>query len=577
MQTLSAMGQLYILIALLAFNFFGFDGQDVGSHIIERIDSLDRIHPVALHSIKPIGRPYVIHVKNQQQFDGMNEAICKAIQGGKKNIIIKISRGVYLFYENHISFSKVQNDDVSVTIEGNNAIITSETENSHQTINHSPWQELIYADSVIELVDLYQKLCKIPYRNDIVDSEKGNYGKVQITQWFRAPIYDIIDIDERGIYFIAPNVKYIEQFGRKGYNVNYDYLYGGKIPRFRLYDRQLERQYNAATFIKLGSCTFRSFTIKGLHFRGNKGDSALLILGHVNAKQLLIVGCAFENIQGNVVSASRTDNVVFDHNNLKDTEGNELYFTNGCRNVRITRNVFEDCNQGLTNSMCIRCNEGDYYIADNTIRDFGYSAIGVGLWYGSNKVYETRSIVEHNEIYYTSEYFKNKEKYTLMDGGAIYVWTLNDDAIIRYNYIHDYCGMEFYSGIYCDDGASNVNIYGNVIINTPDGYSIHSRMVKDLKEGFRNNANNLVANNVIDGSVVFEGYGVEERHNWKGTNIVLWKICPNKNRFNGLEMEEKDLRVEDWAYDKYKLFLPQSVKQIVYRKLDDKRIKKIVK
>ena len=32
-------------------------------------------------------------------------------------------------------------------------------------------------------------------------------------------------------------------------------------------------------------------------------------------------------------------------------------------------------------------------------------------------------------------------------------------------------------GIFCDDGASNISIYGNVILNTPNSYCI------DLRQG----------------------------------------------------------------------------------------------
>ena len=214
--------------------------------------------------------------------------------------------------------------------------------------------------------------------------------------------------------------------------------------------------------------------------------------------------------------------------------------------MRVTNNEFKDCGIGLGNTMCVRCNEAEYYIANNTFCNFGYSAIGVGLWYGHEKKHDIRGIIEHNEIYFAGDYFAHREKYTLMDAGAIYVWTQNDDAIIRYNYIHEYGGMRLNSGIYCDDGASNCMIYGNVVLNTPDGCSITSRKVKDQKATHQNNSNNFMAENVVDGAVVFAGYGAEERHCVKGANYVL-KPQVNSSystKLEGLEVNEADVKLQ---------------------------------
>jgi len=518
--------------------------QEPEVYFSSQIDSLDRVHALNVKVSKPLGGVHVIRVRNQKDFDEMNESIIAAVEAGEKNIRVKIKQGVYQFRENHLELVKFHYPDVSISLEGKNAVVTSDADFSSSSYNDSPWQVVSFADGLIEVVDKEQKLCFLPFLNTIDETEE--YPKIQVTQWFRAPIYDVTKIDKNGVYFIAPELNYLEQFGRKEYSVNYDFIYSGQKPRFRLYNYSLERPSKSTCFALLKNSVFRSFSIKGLRFYGNKQGESLLFLIDVHAGSFLIEECVFDAIRGSVLRASKADNVIFNRNTVIRTDGGELSFSNGCKNVHVTQCVFRQCGQKMSNTMCVRCNESEYYIANNTFLDFGYCAIGVGLWHGHNKKYDTRGIIEHNEISFSPGYFSQKEKYTLMDSGAIYVWTQNDDAIIRYNYIHDYGGMRFNSGIYCDDGASNCKIYGNVILNTPDGCSISSRRVEDSKEGFRNNVNNFIADNVVDGAVVFGCSAKDQRHCQKGANYVIQTGAQTtyKDRFENLEQREEDVVIK---------------------------------
>lgn len=132
-----------------------------------------------------------------------------------------------------------------------------------------------------------------------------------------------------------------------------------------------------------------------------------------------------------------------------------------------------------------------------------------------------------------------------MDSGAIYTWTKNDNVIIRNNYIHDYAGAADNRGIFCDDGASNLKIYDNIILNIPNCYCIDSRMVKDQNANIHNNSNNFMANNMVDGGVRFMGYGDENRNCVKGANIILGIRAETdfQNVFEGLDWVEEDVVV----------------------------------
>lgn len=551
----------FCLFVLLLFISNSTYGQINSVYFRARMDSFDRVLPVKLPKVEQIGKKYIIRVVNQKQFDCLNEEITKAIMAGEKNVHVKIGKGIYHFHENHIVWSNEHLSDVSVTVESKGAVITSDE--NYEKEPARPWGELEYADTLISVVDEAQKLCIIPWRNDLNDDEKMKITKVQITQWYKAMVYNVLRIDTLGIYFLASDLAYLERFGQKGYNVNYDYIYGRSIPRFRLYDAMKERNCDAACFFNMQNTIIKQVSIKGLCFNGNKAGCSLISMNNVTSERITIRDCKFENIRSSVVKCTSTGNVVVDKNLIRNTEGEEMLFSKGCINVHLTNNKFENNGLRFNNERCVTCWEATYYIANNTFCDYGRMAIAVGVWHGTEKKNISKGIIEHNEIYYTPTYMATKEKHASMDGGAIYVWTQNDGAIIRYNYIHDYCGMRFNSGIYCDDGACNCIIYGNVIINTPDGYSIHSRRVKDQKKGFRNNANNFIANNIIDGAVVIDGYGTEERHTSKGSNIVLKGNTLNKDRFENLEMYEDDVLVLKWSYEKEQLIVPKEYRRRV--------------
>ena len=516
--------------------------------IMQMMDSLDELQPIPIKKLKSNERVYTIQIKHQFQFDEINEQITNAINVGKKNIIVRIEKGLYHFRESHILRKNENAADVSITIEGRGAVITSNDNYDIEGISTNPWREMVQMDTLIEVFDENQKLCFIPYRNTLSGKERTKLTKLQITQWFRAPIYSVSKVDEEGIYFIAPNLSYeAGWYKHEGYNVNFDYLYYGSMPRFRLYDITKESNCSASRFVNLDNCRYRMFNICGIKFLNNCFGAALIGMRGVDAKQIKVSGCTFEYIHGNVSIFNNTGNVVFDHNIVKNTDGNELRFVNNCPNVWITNNDFKNCGLASGQTFCVTCLESEYYIANNTFCDFGYAAIGVGVWHGSEKKWQSKGIIEHNEVFFSQEYFANSWKHMLMDSGAIYVWTQNDGVVIRNNYIHDYVGAGDNRGVFCDDGANNLKIYGNVILNTPNSYSIDSRYIKDQKEGFNNNANNFMANNVVDNCVRFMGYDDENRHVVKGPNMVLKKNSEKTltNKFEHLEIAIEDTLVND--------------------------------
>ena len=549
----------FCFLFVLSLKCCNAQGRCIGDFFTSQRDSLDKVQPVAMQFLKPLRKAYVIKIHDQQQFDKITELIKSAIDSGHKIIEVEIGRGVFHFHENHITLNELEKRDVSVTIRGKNTVITSDEEFTGEGYSLMPWGELSYADSNIEVVDWEKKLCFVPYKNNIRNDHSANYEKIQITQWFRAPTYAIENVDDRGVYFIAPEVSFLDRFGRKEYNLNYDFLYAGLIPRFRLYNKMKERNCVASCFLKITNSSLGVITLDGINFKGNKDGSSLIYVNSVKALQVMIRKCTFDVIRSKVVDFINTDNVVFDGNSITNTAGNELSFTCCCNNVRVTKNVFNNCGTKLGNTMCVCCSESEYYIAYNSFCNFGYAAIGVGVWRGFAKKYLSKGIVEHNEIYFTPIYLAENWKHMLMDSGAIYIWTQNDGVIIRYNYIHDYSGAGDNKGIFCDDGANNMKIYGNVVLNTPNSFAIDSRCVKDLQEGCMNNANNFMAYNIVGNGIRFQGYSGENRHCYKGANYVLKQDDQNLGKemdYDGLELIEEDVVVDEkWVRRKLRKFM----------------------
>lgn len=511
----------------------------------KEICKLDRVHPQTFKMVKPQGSIYELRVRNQYEFESVNKEITKAINSGWKNIRVKIGRGTYQFKENHIQLKDIKKE-VTITLMGKDAVLTSNVD--VKNADNEPWTDMMLMDEIIQVVDNDKKLCMIPYQNQWSEEMRRSMTRVQVTQWFRAPVYDVEKMDSNGIYFVSKDLKWENGYKHKSYNVNFDYLYLEKKPRFRLYDKRKSVTGIASCFLSLENVVGVMLNISGFKFKGNKSGASLISMNNVASRMLYIHDCTFERIHGNVASFSNVNNVIFDNNIVRNTYGNEVKFMKNCHNVRVTNNKFDTCGLSIGQTFCITCWECSYYVANNTFSDFGYAAIGVGVWHGSSKKYLSKGIIEHNEIYFSPTYLAENWKYMLMDSGAIYTWTQNDYVIIRYNYIHDYAGAGDNRGVFCDDGANNLKIYGNIVLNIPNSYSIDLRYVKDQRDGFTNNANNFMAYNIVDNGIRFMGYYGEERHCLKGENYVVQKKRKQQiiaSRYECLEVNKEDIIIDE--------------------------------
>ena len=530
----------------------------------ERVRFIDDGEPRSRNNKKA----YKIRVYNQATFDESKRLIKSALQAGVKNIIVKIKRGVYYFDDGQMSLAGYQCPETDIVFQGkgvtivpkgyllyNGSTIPCEVGGESCFVNITKkrtlqtWGDMMYADSLVEVVDLAAKQCRLKCSalGDLKVPE-GNMAYLNLTRWCRCYQYKVLRIENGYVYFYAHDLAKDNIFNKPEYNVNYDYIFAKVNPRFRLCNISTKEELSAingkvhlancfqkvhlcktSSFMALYNSSFHSLTIKGITFLGSKQSSMpLFYFRDVKANKIEFYDCRFIGQRGKIMNLYSTGNLVFRKNYVTDNYDWGIELDNMSPNARITENYFENNGTNMSYNRCVTCGGENYYIAKNTFKNFGYCAISVGVWYGAEMVNPSSGIVEYNHIFYSDDYFAEPWKHTIMDSGAIYAWTQNSDAIIRYNYIHDYTGMEQNRGIFCDDGAHHLTIYGNLIMNIPNCHAIDSRRVavtetarNKLSKSTHNNIKNVVMYNLTDGTINFVGNEVVDNGCLEGMNILL--------------------------------------------------------
>ena len=178
-----------------------------------------------------------------------------------------------------------------------------------------------------------------------------------------------------------------------------------------------------------------------------------------------------------------------------------------------------------SNSACVH-SRGNAYVANNDFVDFNYCAISLGYISVDKESYLPSSIVENNRISWSKSWGKLMQLYGLCDGGAIYIATNNKRCILRNNVILNFGGHGSNRGIYCDDGAYNVTIYGNVITGTQNSYDIDSRDCSKNPQrqrpvGYDVNTYNYIGYNICSGKLNMHGSSAKKPNNCCFENNVI--------------------------------------------------------
>lgn len=548
-----------------------------------------------------------IVIDNQQSFDDFQNSLTNTIRKGDKEITIIISKGTYIAKENHISLQDIQKSDLKLSIKGNGAIIIpqgQEYQNGYKYVGNMSeksswmsnsqdirtWSDVISVDGLIEILDEAKKQCRLKCKEPMALVANGA-SHILIPHWFQSSIYKIDKILGYYIYFTATDLKISYN---KGYNVNDDYNFGKQAIRYKLLNAKANKHCvrisegkiilpDGETNVREGivnrlfliqNCNLNSLELSGIKFYGNSNinSRSAIYFNNVNCRDVWVHDCEFRGMRSNVLTFSSSSNVRVENNLFADCYNNGIQSDNNCRNTVIKDNTFMNMGKSMQNSFCIVCRGDNFHILGNKMTDFGYGGIGVGVWYKNTKNNQCAGLVENNELSYSEPYVANIIEHGIMDSGAIYVWTKTDGVVIRHNYIHNYSGAYGNRGIFCDDGAYNYQIYGNIIMNVPNSYCIASRreasveMSKTPESGIvKSNVNNVIRDNIIDGDILFAGHEDINNGCVKGANYILMKKGGKapKNTIRNIVNPEEDIPLEFVGLANGKLYITSQS----YRKL----------
>lgn len=514
-------------------------------------------------SLTSVGCTTIV-VGNQAEFDGLHEKLISTIKAGKRNIHVSLLSGTYIAKEKHITLKDIDAADTKIRIVGHGATLVPEGREYHDgedyqgifSVGNSwmsgnkdveTWSYVKYADSLIEILDPEEKHCRLKCKNSFSDDTDFSNAYILIPHWFQSSVYKIDKIEDPYIYFTADDLK---ESSYGGYNVNDDYNYGNKTIRYKLCNVETGEDYLRVTngkvhlpngvtsawegrthnFLTLRNCKFSSVEIKGIQFLGNafEDSNPAIYIRNTVSNKIRIHECGFYGMRGSIINVSASPNVKIDNNQFADTYYYGIWSNNGSANTVVEKNSFNSMGKRMHNTPCVGCVGTDYRVSNNVFLNFGYGGIRTGVWY-KNKMKELcAGVIENNDLSYSQDYINHIDNYCIMDGGAIYLATKNAGSIVRNNCIHGFSGIKHNRGIFCDDGASNIEIYGNVITDIANSMCIDSRRVTFVERSNtpesgidRANVNIVIRDNTIDGSIRFEAHEDPDNGCVKGANYIL--------------------------------------------------------
>jgi hypothetical protein len=254
--------------------------------------------------------------------------------------------------------------------------------------------------------------------------------------------------------------------------------------------------------------------IRNLAFVG--GTNAI----NIDNSKVIVEDCSFTNCFSHAILADNDAEIYCLNSNFDTLQSSCIYAKDGTTLYAVGNKSF---NTGLDrdNSKAFS-GWGKYYIADNTIEDYGYSGCGGGLW-GMETLTNSYGIIENNIIRQTPEYMKYAKHRTLSDGGVIYMTTNNYPyTIIRYNKVINGMRRRSGMGIYLDDGAYNTYVFGNVVENVPK-YSIYNRLASpasDVPSSITANTNKVFFHNICDNAIMLVGANSANNGCFCGVNLI---------------------------------------------------------
>lgn len=421
-----------------------------------------------------------VRIRSQEEFDCLGERVLSQLQT-EDSVHVFLEPGLYYFGDRHLVLEGLSCPRASITVSGAGAVLVG---------RGTPGQTPTFDQGFVNLEDLraFDALgpvrkagfwpVRVPFRKalyvlrgkglpNVSESEAAGM-KIVLSQWFVGAVYDVVRISRGCIFF--RRVPYRTRIWS-------ELRFGRCLPRYMLFSpRKAASAYpcSASNFLSVKNSRIGSVVMEGIHFLGNGEGDRLLRFSGVDADSVVVRGCTFEGIRSRGLLVEGTDHFRLRDNVFEKGALNQVYVDKTSDDARIVRNRFIENGLLMTNDPIVDCKGSHFLIRDNYFEDFSYSAIGAGLHYTDTAGLVTSGVVEKNEIC-MSERYRQAPMRSLIDGGAIYIWTQNKDLVIRENCIHDIAGPHGNRGIFGDDGVVNLKVVDNTVLRVRGSYAIDVR------------------------------------------------------------------------------------------------------
>ena len=423
-----------------------------------------------------------VRIRSQEEFDGLGERVLSQLQT-EDSVHIILEPGLYYFEERHLVLEGLSCPKASITVSGAEAVLVGRGTPGHMPKFDQGFVNLKNLRAFDPLGSVRKAgfwPVRVPFREalyvlrgkglpDVSESEATGM-KIVLSQWFVGAVYDVVKISRGWIYF--RRVPYRTRIWS-------ELRFGRCLPRYMLFSpRKATSAYpcSASNFLSLQNSRIGSVVMEGIHFLGNGEGDRLLRFSGVEADSVVVRGCTFEGIRSRGLLVEGTDHFRLHDNAFCRGALNQVYVDKTSDDARIERNRFIENGLLMTNDPIVDCKGSHFLVRGNYFEDFSYSAIGTGLHFTDTAGLVTSGVIEKNEIC-LSERYRQAPMRSLIDGGAIYVWTQNKDVTIRENYIHDIAGPHGNRGIFGDDGVVNLKIVDNTVLRVRGSYAIDVRRV----------------------------------------------------------------------------------------------------
>lgn len=595
-------------------------------------DSLNNKQVASLMDVADIGYYKIVEIRKQIDWDLLPSTLAGLFRGGERNIYINV-RGKDIVFGNGLgALIDFDYPDANVIIDGNNIQTwafgetfirsTKDLQQSENGFYAKPYSnfavndlfvgkdgnEIALREDVFEItreIEEVREYGKFYFKKfatnvqdsitmvwrfpvslpDIEEHECRNFYILLTRDWMSSRhrvrkvqngylYFNISSLDfsssmnpnrDREIYHVNPRCRFINCPVSKGLHFKDGLLY---IP----VEIKKIRAVKGYRLFTLKNCHFNHFCIKGFKINGSGDGSIIEVENCVFKKSLSIQNNIFCNISNIIVNSVSCENVTINNNIIYNSRKDVIHAKG--KNTIISHNKLRNIGWMLNTRAIVGGGE-NLLICDNVIEDFYYAAITAGSVASNKEMSKLTYIIERNLIRQTKNYTDHYLFNSLADGGGIYIGPNCVQGIIRNNVICGIKGIHSNRGIFLDDGAKNLAVYGNLIGGVFNCYDIDLRLSRTYEEGIPDhNTNNSIFNNIMCGGYRFQDNGFKSNC-VSGMNLLLG--CGSFQKVD-VEHKEKidDIRIKGSIYQKGKVRIPKRYASLIDEIMVDRFVRKFI-